>query len=219
MPFATSYREAYQVQLAFALLLRDRYAESDELLGDVMVKSNDAPAMRKTGTSGCFVFLNLNPGAHTLKVTTGPWTQFYRPVSIPVNVPAPPSKWPAYPDIALANPDLRLSDPAQPAPFRNQFTLASLLPTTQYPFGAGATLVRGRITSAGVPLANASVFTVGGDEIPYVTGASGEFVLFFEQSSGVPQTVTVRATHAGKPDTDLGVPVVRGATATADIDM
>src|SRR6476646_2510729 len=99
MPFETSYQESRTVQLAFALLLRDRYARTDELVGDVAVKSGGIEGIRKPGSSGSFLFLSLAPGAYSLNVTCGKWTPFYRPISIPVNVPAPPSTWPAYPDV------------------------------------------------------------------------------------------------------------------------
>jgi hypothetical protein len=219
MPFATTYGESTNVQLAFALLLRDRYAQSDQLVGAVNVNAGNIPAMRRDGATGCFVFLNLKPGAHTLNVTADQWTPYYRSVSIPVVAPPPPAKWPAYPDITLANRNLRLDDPAQPAAFRKQFLLASLLPTAQYPFDSGATLVRGQITSGGAPLADATVSHVGGDEVPYVTDTNGEFVLFFEQSAGVPQPVTLRATHAAKVDKDQNVTILRGTTVVANIDM
>ena len=219
MPFETSYRESCTVQLAFALLLRDRYARTDELVGDVAVKAGSVEAIRKPGSPGSFLFLSLAPGAYTLSVACGKWTPFYRPVSIPVTVPAPPATWPAYPDVTLANRNLPLDDASQPPAFRDQFALASLLPATQYPFDNGATLVRGTVTHAGGKLADATVSRVGGDEISYLTGADGEFVLFFEKSTGVPQPVTIRVTHAGLADKDQNVTVVRGATVISNVDV
>lgn len=219
MPFETSYRESRTVQLAFALLLRDQYSRTEELVGDVAVKAGNVEAVRKPGSSGSFVFLSLTPGPYTLDVACGKWTPFYRPISIPVSVPALPAAWPAYPDITLANRTLPLDDSGQPPAFRNQFALASLLPTTQYPFDNGATLVRGTVTHAGATLADATVSRAGGDEVPYVTGPNGEFVLFFEKSTGVPQPLTIRVTHAGLPDKDQNVTIVRGTTVITNIDV
>jgi hypothetical protein len=151
-------------------------------------------------------------------VASAPETPYYLPVTIPVTIPAPAALWPAYPDVTLANPGLPLKDPGQTAAYRAQRQLAGLLPTPAYPF-TGATLARGRVTSAGVPLANATVLTVGGNEIPYVTGPLGEFVLFFEQAAREPQAVTLRASHAAMPNKDVVVQISRGATVSAEIGM
>jgi hypothetical protein len=217
MAFPTRAVETFTEQLQIALLLFDRFTGSDNLLGEVTVTSGSVQGARKPGT-GTFIFANLKPGVRNLTVASALTTPYYLPVTIPVTIPAPATLWPAYPDVTLANPALSLKDPGQTAAYLAQRQLAGLLPTPAYPF-IGATLARGRVTSAGLPLANATVLTVGGSEIPYVTGPSGEFVLFFEQASRDPQSVTLRASHTAMPNKDVVVQISRGATVSAEIAM
>lgn len=219
MPFATSYRETFEFQVAFVVVLRDRYSGSEELAGEVIVKAGDVPAGRKQGGAGAFLFSKLAAGVHDLSVESASWTPYYVPVKFPVTVPVPPSKWPAYPDVTLANLDLALDDAGQKPAFRDQFVHAALSPTIHYPFDGGATLVRGTVTSGGAPLSEATVSRPGGNEIPYVTGTDGQFVLFFEQPPGVPRSVTIHATHAALGPKDRDVTVTRGVTAVTNIDM
>jgi hypothetical protein len=218
MAFPTTILEHTDVNLQFALVLRDRYAGSQELLGQVSVTAAGVEGAQK-GNTGTFLFFNLKPGARVFAVASDPLTPYYRGVSIPITIPMPAASWPAYPDVTLANPALPLGDPGQPASFRDQWQQAELLPATAYPFAEGTTLARGVVTAAGSPLAGATVQTVGGQEIPYTTGPSGEYVLFFEQPARTPQTVTLRASHAGFPDKNVSVVISRGFTAAAEIAM
>jgi hypothetical protein len=217
MAFPIRAVELFTAPLQIALLLFDRFTGAQNPLGGVTVTSGFIQGLQKPGT-GVFVFANLKPGPQNLVVASAPDTPYYRTVTIPVTVPAPAALWPAYPDVTLANPALPLNDPGQTAAYLAQRQLAGLLPTPAYPF-VGATLARGRVTAGGLPLAAATVLTVGGNEIPYVTGPSGEFVLFFEQAPRDPTTVTLRASHAALPNKDVAVQVTRGATVSAEIAM
>lgn len=70
MDFATQPPESIVTNLQFALLLRDGFANSDELLGDVVVTGATEAARRKD-TSGIFLFFDLAPGPQALTVTSG----------------------------------------------------------------------------------------------------------------------------------------------------
>jgi hypothetical protein len=214
---ASAILETQTTRLAFALMLRDRVSGSDELLGKVSVMAETQPAQQNRPPQGVFVFLKLKDGAHVLNAVSDPSTPFYHPRTVAVTVPAPGNPWPAFPDVTLADPTLPLDDAGQPAAFRAQFAQTWLLPTTEYPFDPGATLLRGTVTQGGNALSNATVNTTTGTELPYVTTDTGEYVLFFEKVSGVPQTVTIKATHAGLVDKQQNVIVTRGATTLSDI--
>ena len=221
MGFATRPPESIVTNLQFALLLRDGFANSDELLGDVVV-TGATEAGRRKDTSGIFLFFDLAPGPQALTVASGRGTPYYRPLAVAVTIPPPPlpaSTWPAFPDIALADPTLPLGDPGQPAAYRTQRLAATLLPDAAYPFPEGTTLVRGRVAHAGQPLAAASVGLVGSSDPPFTTVADGQFVLFWRDAPGLPTPVTLHATHVGFPAADVNVTVLRGLTVSAPIDL
>src|SRR5262245_48017106 len=138
MPFPITQGEWLADSLQFALLLRDGFADSDQLLGDVSVNSG-AIAGQQKGSSGAFLFYSLNPGLQSFAVSSGPYTPYYLPLTIPVTVPMPAALWPAYPDVTTANQDLPLGDPGQTAIYKAQRQAATLLPTNEYPFPEGAT--------------------------------------------------------------------------------
>jgi hypothetical protein len=221
MDFATLPPESRVTNLQFALLLRDGFADSEDLLGEVMVKGATEVGRRKD-SSGIFLFFDLAPGPQALTVTSGRGTPYYLPLSVAVTIPPPPlpaSTWPAFPDIALADPALPLGDPGQPAAYRTQRQAATLWPGAAYPFAENATLIRGRVAHAGQPLAAATVGLVGSADPPFTTGADGQYVLFWRDAPGLPHPVTLHATHVGFPAVDVNVTVLRGLTVSAAIDL
>jgi hypothetical protein len=218
MAFPTLQAESVEVTLQFALLLRDGFANSDQLLGNVTVASGGIEGEQKD-SSGTFLFYDLKPGPQSLTVSSNSDTPYYLPATIAVTVPMPSALWPAFPDVTLANPNLPLGDPGQTAAYKAQRQQATLLPTTAYPFPRDATLIRGMILHGGQPLAAATVQQTGGTDPAYTTGADGQFVLFLSSPPGLPQTVTVNAKHAGLADGNANVTVLRGLTVSVTINM
>jgi hypothetical protein len=218
MPFPTFPAESRETTLQFALLLRDGVTKSSELQGDVMVTSGTIEGQQKD-SSGAFLFYDLKPGAQTLAVTSGPYTPYYLPAKIPVTVPMPNVLWPAFPDVTLADPTLPLGDSGQTAAYKAQRQQATLLPTNQYPFLPGMTLIRGTVLHGGVPLAAATVQEGSGTDPAYTTGADGQFVIFLSNPPGIPQQVTLNATAASLPAGSANVTVIRGLTVSVTINM
>lgn len=218
MPFPITQGEWFRDDLQFALLLRDGVADSDQLLGSVTVTSGNVIGQQKNA-SGAFLFYSLKPGPQNLTVTSGPYTPYYLPATIPVNVPMPNVLWPAFPDVTAADPTLPLGDPGQTAAYKAQRQSATLLPTNSYPFLAGSTLIRGTVMHAGLPLMGATVQQTGGTDPSYKTAADGQFVLFLSNPPGIPTQVTVTATYPGLADGTANVTVLRGLTVSVTITM
>ena len=218
MPFPTLAGESREVTLQFALLLLDGVTNSAELVGDVTVTSGPIEGQQKD-TSGTFLFNGLKPGAQSLSVTCGPYTPYYLPTKIPVTIPMPNALWPAFPDVTLANPSLPLGDPGQTAAYKAQRQQATLLPTNQYPFLPGTTLIRGTVLHNNQPLAGATVAEASGTDPAYTTGADGQFVIFLSNPPGLPQQVTLNATAAGLANGSGNVTVIRGLTVSLTINM
>jgi hypothetical protein len=213
MSFPSFQVDSTVVTLQFALLLRDGFANSDQLQGDVTAVSGTIDGEQKD-SSGAFLFYDLKPGAQTIAVSSGTDTPYYLSATIKVTVPKPPALWPAFPDVTLANKALLLSDPAQTAEYILQRQAATLQPTTNYPFPAGSTLIRGTVLHGGLPLAGASVQQAGGTDPAYITGADGQFVLYSSSPPAIPQSVTVNATQ-GAFAGSAKVTVIRGLTVSA----
>jgi hypothetical protein len=218
MTVALPILETSSTALSFALILRDRLTSADALQGDVTVSAGARQGLQKSG-SGTFVFFNLPAGAVTFRVTSAAATPFYRPLVLPLVLPVGSPQWPAYPDIALADPTLPLASPAQPAAYRTQFLACALTPDIAYPFDPGATLVRGIVQSGGAGAAGATVFDVAGAAAPFVTDASGEFVLAWLQSPAVSVAATIRVQRQGHPDIDTNILVSRAATIALVINV
>lgn len=225
MSFRILTDEFTKVDLQFALLLRDGFADSDQLLGDVSVTGGSIQGQQKE-PSGMFLFFDLQPGVQALSVRSGPETPYYLPatVSVTIPVPAPPPLpasflWPAFPDIRLADPTLPLGDAGQKPAYIAQRKAATLLPTTAYPFPEGRTLIRGTVTHANNPLPNATVQQVGSTDPAYLTADDGQFVLFWKDAPGVPQVVTLNVKHAGLADANVNITLVRGLTVSVTVDM
>lgn len=211
----THFSETRKLKLALALVLLDGVTGREELTGTVTVDAGTGEVPFWKYPAGTFLFFNLGPGAHTLKVRSV--EGFYVPVDIPVTLPMPVPLWPAYPDRSLADLTKPLSDPAQPTAYRTQRAAATLMPTTQYPFAEGTTLLRGVVSHAGSPLAGASVRKVGAPAT--LTGSGGEYVLSFNSVAGMAEKITLRASHVSQPDKDVPVTLSRGMTVTKNIAM
>ena len=210
--------ETSSVQVTFVLELYDGFTGQANLAGTVAAQI----AGHETGwlkpAASQFVFFTLAAGNYTVNVTSGSLTPYYLPTAIPITVPAPGALWPAFPDRTLADPTKLLNDPTQTAAYLAQRAQATLAPTTQYQFPPGASLVRGSVTSAGAPLAGAQVSLVGGTQ-SYVTGADGQYVLFFSSVTGTGQSVTLQAVCPPHPTQTITVTLLRGMTVSGDFAM
>jgi hypothetical protein len=220
MPFPTTIGpEVITTTCRLALLLEDAFRREPRLVGPVAVRIDGQPPAWPKPQDATFLFFELPDGAYTIHVASDPLYPYYQPVDIPVTLPVADPRWPAFPDLSIADRTLRLDDPAQPAAYRAQRDRAALRPTTRYPFPVGATLVRGTVTAGGAALAAAMVAVDGGPELPYLTDADGSFVIFFEPPGAVEAPLTVRAQHAAKPDVTVAVAVRRGETTVVNIAM
>lgn len=219
MGFPLSFSETRNAACRFAVFLTDAFTGRNSLNGTVNVKIAGQPAAFQKPGESTWIFFALPDGAYNISVASDPDTLYYLPVTIPVNLPAAHPLWPGFPDQGLADATLMLDDPGQPAAYRAQRALAALQPAASYPFPSGTTLVRGKVAAGGVPLSNATVLVDGGTQLPYVTGADGQYVIFFNRPTGMTQNVNLRAQHAAKPDVVTAVTVERGRTVNLDIPM
>jgi hypothetical protein len=243
MASATTELDISELQLSIALLLYDGFTGAHQLIGDISVslvnETLSSPPvggrMMQQGTfrktpEATFLFFGLSPGAYSLQVRSNDalpdqTPPYYLSTDVPVNVTDLPVVlaaqkpiWPAFPDINLADSTKPLTDPTQPEAYRAQRRAATLQPSTAYPFPAGSTLVRGTVLANGAPLAGAKVQRVG-DDLQYLTGDDGGFVLFFTQISGVGETITLQATHALHPPVQQNTDVHRAMTVATNIVM
>jgi len=219
MPFPLSFSETRQTECRFAVFLTDAFTRQNSLIGTVNVEIVGQPAPFAKPNEATWAFFVLSDGGHNISVASGPDTPYYLPATIPANLPVAHNLWPGFPDQALADPTLPLDDPAQPAAYRDQRTLAALKPTVSYPFPLGATLIRGRVTAGAAPLEAATVQVDGGTQLPYGTGIDGQYVIFFDRPAGMTQNVNLRTQHAAKPDVLTAVKVERGRSVNLDISM
>ena len=218
MPFPTLTGEPRLSTLQFALLLLDGVTNSNQLAGDVTVTAGAIEGQQKD-SSGTFLFNGLKPGAQTFTVASAKYTPYYLPTKIHITIPMPTASWPAFPDVTLATPTLPLGDPGQAAAYKAQRQQATLLPTNQYPFTPGTTLIRGTVLHNNLPVAGATVQEASGSDPAYTTGADGQFVIFLSNPSGIPQQVTLNATAAGLPAGSAPVTVIRGLTVSVTIQL
>ncbi len=232
-----------ELKLVFALMLLDRFTETNQLAGRITVRIANQPfdrpfvPLQQPGVA-TFFFFDLPSAAYTLQVRSNregkvddpvlpqddepPYylsePPYYFGVDIPIVIPPANDRWPGFPDLLLADQDKPLNDPAQPLVFRQQRARASLQPTNAYPFPAGASLVRGSVLVAGNPVENALVRRVG-DDLEYRTARDGHYVLFFNKVKGASEPITLRSTHPPQPDKDQPVTIQRGMTVTQNIVM
>jgi hypothetical protein len=218
MAAAVHNLETQTVQVTFVLELYDGVTGLPALAGTVRAAvAGHATPWQKPNIAQ-FVFFQLAPGSYTVNVASIAQTPYYLPVSIPITVPAPGALWPAFPDRTLADPTKLLSDPGQTAPYLAQRAQATLMPSAQYPFGAGATLLRGTVSAAGAPLAGAQVSETGSTQ-KYVTAADGQYVLFFNSVDGMGQTATIQAVCPPHASQTVTVTLLRGLAVSKDIVM
>jgi len=237
----TVFSEIRQLKLGLALFLFDGFSRRNQLIGlyagAAEEREDDALAVdppgrarvgrhttvrvagrslvpRRREADATFLFLALPPGAHTFVVRS----PYYEPRDLALTLPRPDPRWPAFPDITLANEALPLDSPAQPAAYRDQRALATLRPTARYPFPGGTTLVRGVVRAAGAPLAGATVRRQGATAGP-TTDENGEYVLFLDDIAGTSQTVTLEALHPLHMTVASPVVVVRGLTVLKDFAL
>jgi len=232
-------------KLVFALMLLDRFTETNQLAGKISVRIANQPfeppfVPAPQAGQASFFFYDLPAAAYTLQVRSNregkaddaripqedepPYylsePPYYFGVDIPIVIPPANDRWPAYPDLLLANQTKPLNDPTQPLAFRDQRARATLQPTTAYPFPTGSSLVRGRLLANNNPLGNARVRRFDfNDGLEYRTGADGYYVLFFKSVKGADEPITIRASHVLHPDEDQPVTVRRGMTVTQNIVM
>ena len=232
--FKTLGRDARDLRVGFGLFLFDGFSDGPDLLGETAVSLANKPALKpflpfhKT-PEAAFFFFDLPAGNYTVEVRNNVTRDrpYYRPVDIPLAVPRPHPVWPAFPDATLANPDLPLDHPDQFAAYRNQRSTVTLQPTTNYPFPAGATLVRGTVRAGGAPLSAATVSaalqfetnTPRSEIRSYLTEADGSFVLFFKHVGGTASDITLSASHAVHPAQNVPIKLHRGMTVATDIIM
>jgi hypothetical protein len=159
--------DVLQCTPSLVLSLWDGFTGANVLAGDVVVRIESVKPDFQNGAGG-FVFGNLPDGSYSVSVQSVPDEPYYAPARISVALPLPrPADilwdqlpvWPGYPDIVLADPDKMLKDPEQTPAYLGQRALATLSPTTAYPFPAGTTLARGTVTAGGVSLSGALVTT------------------------------------------------------------
>jgi hypothetical protein len=168
---------------------------------------------RKT-PDATYLFFDLSPGAYVVQIRS----PFYLPRDIPLGLPMPAPRWPAFPDVNLADENLPLDAAGQSDAYRAQRALATLQPSASYPFPEGASLARGTVRAGGAVLAGAVVRRVG-QSGEYVTEQDGQYVLPIEGVAGVGQAITLNATHPLHVAVDVNVVAVRGMTAIADIAL
>ncbi len=201
----------------FALQLYDGFTGRQRLEGEVTISiAGQRAPLEKTDSSTC-VFIDIVPGAYSIAVRPSDRTPYYLPVTVPVSLPMPDPRWQAYPDLSLADRSKPLDDPGQPAAYKAQRALATLVPTPHYPFPDGATLLRGTVLAGGTPLAGATVLRVG-DDTGTISDANGEFVLFFDDVGGLGKAATIRAGH-GLQVGSVDVPVTLQRGTTVSIQM
>jgi len=237
--------DVIEQKLVFALMLLDRFTETNQPVGKLTVRIANQPfqppflPLQQPGQAS-FFFFDLPPAAYTLQVRSNkdgkvddakppqedepPYylsePPYYFPVDIPVVIPPPNDHWPGFPDLLLADQTKPLDDPTQPAAFRDQHSRATLQSTVSYPFPIGASLLRGRVLASGNPLANARVRRIDiNDGLEYRTGPDGYYVLFFKSVKGVGEQITVRASQGFFSDKDQPVTLRRGMTVTQNIVM
>jgi hypothetical protein len=229
-------------QLGFALQLFDAFTRKNQLVGgydaDAMEQADQDYAdrtgdrrrlagyttvrlsgrslvpFRKRSAGAYLFFVELAPGSYVVNVRS----PYYQPLDVTVTLPMTSLVWPAFPDVTLANEDIPLESPSQPAAYRLQRTAATLVPSAGYPFPQDATLVRGTIRSGGVPLAGATVARPG-DPRAYVTGPAGDYVLFLTDIPGVGGPVTIQAAHPLHATVTVAVQALRGMTVLQDITL
>jgi hypothetical protein len=237
----TVFSEPRQLTLGLALFLFDGFTDRNELLGLYSAREhevNDEALTHETAgrarvgryttvriatrrfvprrreSEATFLFFGLPAGAHTFEVRS----PYYAPLDLTLTVPRPDPKWPAFPDVTLANEALPLESPLQPAAYRSQRASVTLQPSVRYPFPGGTTLVRGAVRSGGQVLEGATVRRQGSTR-DAATDVNGEYVLYFNDIAGTGQNVTLEALHPLHPTVSAPVALVRGLTVVKEFAL
>ncbi len=218
MATAAHNLESQILAVTFVLQLYDGFTGEPELAGNVTAEVSGRERGWRKPDRGQFAFFRLPAGNHVVQVRDTADPPRYFGVDIAVTLPLSTPLWPAFPDRALADPTLPLNDPGQPAAYRAQLAPATLAPTAQYAFPAGATLARGTIRSGAVPLAGAHVSRQG-EAREYVTGDDGQYVLWFSSVAGTGEAAVIEATHPAHAPASAPVTLRRGSTTIQDISM
>lgn len=221
--FKTIDRDRREMTLRFALILFDHFTRQNRLLGNTTVHIANQPAKEPfmplhKAPDAVYAFLHLEPGRYVAEIASDEDTPYYRKASIPFTLPTPNQQWPAFPDLTLADLSLPLDDPAQPQAYRDQRRLATLKPTTAYPFPEDATLLRGTVRAGAKPLSGGKVEVVDAD-LEYETAQNGDFVIVFPRLKGAKETLAVRVTHALHLPVEKEITINRGATEISDFVM
>jgi hypothetical protein len=238
---ATAFSEQRQLKLGLALFLFDGFTRRSDLLGlyKDMAQEREEQALavdnvgrarlarhttvrvagrtivpRRRERESTFLFFGLPAGNYTLEVRS----PYYEPRDIVLMLPLQDTRWPAFPDVTLADETLPLDSPAQPAAYRDQRALTTLQPSVRYPFPGGTTLARGVVRSGGGPLQGATVRQQGSASAA-TSDANGEYVLFFRDIAGSGQTVVLEAAHPLHPTVAASLAVVRGLTVLKDFAL
>jgi hypothetical protein len=224
--FSTNEPDVRDLKLSLGLSLFDSFTRSQQAAGEISVSLANKPQRRpfiplRKFPEMTLLFFDLPNGDYTIQVRSNANAAdkkppYYRALDLPISLPMPALLWPAFPDITLADPTKPLDDPTQSAPYRAQRKLATLQPTTAYPFPSGATLIRGTVDANGAELEGASVGRAG-QPVEYVTAENGEFVLFLENANGMGESITLEASHSLFPPKQQTVKVQRGMTTTTRI--
>lgn len=221
--FKTTDRDHRETTLRFALILFDHFTRQNRLLGNTTVQIANQPVKEPfiplhKAPDAVYAFLRLGPGRYVAEIASDENTPYYRRASIPFTLPMSNQHWPALPDLTLADLSLPLDDPAQPQIYQDQRRLATLKPTTAYPFSEDATLLRGTVRAGTKPLSGAKVEVVDAD-LEYETAENGDFVIYFSRLKGAQETLAVRATHALHPPVEKNIPIHRGTTVISNFAM
>ena len=237
----TVFSEPRQITLGLALFLFDGLTGRNQLLGlyddREQERQDEALAVDAAGRArvarhttlrvvarplvprrregdATFLFFDLPAGAYTFQVRS----PYYVPLDLSLTLPRPDPRWPAFPDIAVADETLPLASPAQPAVYRAQRASVTLHPSISYPFPAGTTLVRGVVRTGGLLLEGASVRRQGASAAS-TTDKNGEYVLFFKDIAGSGQNVTIEASHPLHAAVTAPVAVVRSLTVLKEFAL
>jgi hypothetical protein len=193
---------------------------------------------RKPGEA-TFVLFDLAAGPYTARVRS----PYYVARDIAVAAPATDPRWPAFPNVMLADERLPLDSPDQPPAYRTQRLAATLQPSVRYLFPPTATLVRGTVRTGTQSLEGARVRRLppavpppvpppasapGAIDWDYVTEPDGEYVLFFSDIKGTfsdaggasaGESITLEVTHPLHAAVQQVVSAVRGQTVRMDVVM
>lgn len=233
------------LQVSFAAMLRDGFTGAGEFAGSLTAQleqrtTGPAPEFRTvrspaTRSGATFVFTGLRPGDYrvTISSNTDPRDHlppYYNEIQLEFTVP----------DLDPDEFERQLSDPEFRKTLHNEVP-ADLVPTVDYPFPPGATLIRGRVAKddgspGGLPLADvlmtgrSTAPDPGGSAPENVRGrtnAQGQYVLAFRRVSGrvsidadhtelnPGQTATVTAHHPAHP-LPVETTIRRGMTTTVN---